>query len=262
VSDAPTPGTRTRRPAPPFRRATVVGTEAVTPRLTRVTIEGEELVGLPMPEPAGSVRLLLPEPGAFELPTWAGNNFVYADGRRPTLRTLTPVATDPERGRLALEVVQHEGGQAATWAATARAGDVAAISGPARGYLPPAAARGFLLGGDETAIPALVQLAAAVPEGVPADVLVEVPERAARRNLTDRRGITVHWIDGGAVPGTALAEAFEAREVGPGTHVWAGGEAAAMQRIRRHLYETLGVERARATARGYWKHGRSASNDG
>jgi NADPH-dependent ferric siderophore reductase len=35
-----------------------------------------------------------------------------------------------------------------------------------------------------------------------------------------------------------------------------------MQRIRRHLYETLGVERARATARGYWKHGRSASNDG
>jgi len=258
VTDAP----RTRRPAPPFRRATVVATEAVTPRLTRVTVEGEELVGLPMPEPAGSVRLLIPEPGTLELPTWAGNNFVYADGHRPTLRTLTPVATDPALGRLALEVVQHAGGQAATWAATARTGDAAAISGPARGYVPPADAAAFLLGGDETAIPALVQLAAAVPDGVPTDVLVEVPDRSARRDLTDRSGITVRWIDGGAVPGAALADAFVARRVTPGTHVWAGGEAAAMQRIRRHLYETLGIERARATARGYWKHGRSAGDDG
>ena len=262
MSDAPTPSPRTRRAAPPFRRATVVGTEAVTPRLIRVTIEGEALVGFPMPEPAGSVRLLLPEPDTFDLPTWAANNFVYADGRRPTLRTLTPVATDPALGRLALEVVQHTAGRAATWAAAARAGDAAAISGPARGYVPPATARGFLLGGDETAIPALIQLAAAVPDGVPTDVLVEVPDRAARRDVSHRRGVSVHWIDGGAVPGAALAEAFEARRVDDGTHVWAGGEAAAMQRIRRHLYETLGIERSRATARGYWKHGRSASNDG
>jgi NADPH-dependent ferric siderophore reductase len=258
VSDA----TRTRRPAPPFRRATVVAVEPLAVRLIRVTMEGEELVGFPMPEPAGSVRLLLPEPGYAELPTWAGNNFVYADGRRPTLRTLTPVGTDPARGRLALEVVRHEGGQAATWAATARAGDAAAISGPARGYVPPADAEGFLFGGDETAIPALVQLAAAVPEGVPAEVLVEIPDPAARRDLTDRHEITVRWIDGGAVPGAALADAFEARRVDPGTHVWAGGEAAAMQRIRRHLYETLGIDRARATARGYWKHGRSAGDAG
>ena len=51
---------RVRQPAPPFRRATVVAVTAVTPRLTRVTLRGEELVGFPMPEPAGSVRLLLP----------------------------------------------------------------------------------------------------------------------------------------------------------------------------------------------------------
>jgi NADPH-dependent ferric siderophore reductase len=235
----------------------------VTPRLTRVTLRGEELVGFPMPEPAGSVRLLLPEPDGLVIPTWARNNFVFADGSRPTLRTLTPVGTDPDRGELAVEIVRHGAGRASDWAEHVRPGDAGAISGPARGYVPSPDATRFLFGGDETAIPALVQLAAAVPAGIPADVLVEVPDHAARRPVTERGEVTVHWIDGsGTVPGAALADAFTAREVAAGTHVWAGGEAAAMQRIRRHLYETLAVERTRATARGYWKHGRSASTTG
>jgi NADPH-dependent ferric siderophore reductase len=263
MSDA----SRTRQPAPPFRRAEVVAVTAVTSRLTRVTLRGEELVGIPMPEPAGSVRLLLPErdseaehgPGGLEIPTWASNNFVYADGRRPTLRTLTPVDTDPDRGELALAIVRHGAGRAAAWAEQVRPGAAVAISGPARGYVPSRDAGRFLIGGDETAIPALIQLAAAIPAGIPAEVLVEVPDPDARTPITDREGIDVVWIDGATVPGAALADAFTARTVGPDTHVWAGGEAAAMQRIRRHLYETLGVDRARATARGYWKHGRSAS---
>jgi NADPH-dependent ferric siderophore reductase len=225
-----------------------------------VTLRGEELVGFPPPEPAGSVRLLLPEPDGLVMPTWVGNNFAFADGRRPTLRTLTPVGTDPARGELAVEIVRHGAGRASAWAGGVRPGDPAAISGPARGYVPAAAAGRFLFGGDETALPALVQLAAAVPAGVPAEILAEVPDPAARFTLTDRDGISVRWIDGSVgVPGAALADAFTQRPVAGDTHVWAGGEAAAMQRIRRHLYETLGVERARATARGYWKHGRSAS---
>jgi len=252
---------RVRQPAPPFRRATVVDVVAVTPRLTRVTLRGEELVDIPMPEPAGSVRLLLPEANGLVIPTWAGNNFVFDDGRRPTLRTLTPVGTDPARGELGVEVVRHGAGRASDWAEHARPGDPSAISGPARGYVPTADAARFLFGGDETALPALVQLAAAVPPGIPAEVLAEVPDPSARFPLTDRSDITVTWIDGSpGAPGVALADAFAARPVGADTHVWAGGEAAAMQRIRRHLYETLGVDRARATARGYWKYGRSASS--
>lgn len=252
---------RVRQPAPPFRRASVTAITELTPRLTRVTLQGDELVGIPMPEPAGSVRLLLARPSGLEIPTWASNNFVFADGTRPTLRTLTPVGTDPERGVLSVDVVRHGDGRASAWAAAARPGDPSAISGPARGYVPPADAGRFLFGGDETAIPALIQLAAAVPAGIPAEVLVEVPDAAARTPITDRADIDVRWIDGSATaPGAALADAFTGRAVDADTHVWAGGEAAAMQRIRRHLYETLGVERARATARGYWKHGRSAGS--
>ena len=39
------------------------------------------------------------------------------------------------------------------------------------------------------------------------------------------------------------------------------GEAAAVQRIRRHLFEDRGLTRAQATVRGYWKRGRAATDD-
>ena len=39
--------------------------------------------------------------------------------------------------------------------------------------------------------------------------------------------------------------------------VWAAGEAAAVQRIRRHLFEQRGLTRTQAVVRGYWKHGRA-----
>jgi NADPH-dependent ferric siderophore reductase len=43
--------------------------------------------------------------------------------------------------------------------------------------------------------------------------------------------------------------------------VWAAGEAAAVQRIRRHLFQDRQLPRAQATVRGYWKHGRSGGAD-
>jgi NADPH-dependent ferric siderophore reductase len=39
--------------------------------------------------------------------------------------------------------------------------------------------------------------------------------------------------------------------------VWVAGEAAAVQRIRRHLFAERGLTRAQAVVRGYWKQGRS-----
>lgn len=41
--------------------------------------------------------------------------------------------------------------------------------------------------------------------------------------------------------------------------VWAAGEAAAVQRLRTHLFEDRGRSRSSVTARGYWKRGRAAT---
>ncbi len=45
-----------------------------------------------------------------------------------------------------------------------------------------------------------------------------------------------------------------------GSRLWAAGEAAAMQRIRRHLFEERGWPRGAAVVRGYWKYGRAGGD--
>ncbi|MCX7621977.1 MAG: siderophore-interacting protein, partial [Acidimicrobiales bacterium] len=125
-------GPRRRKAPPPFRRCEVVATKARSPRLRRLTLGGAELVGFAVNEPAASVRVLIPSPGSDELvlPTWTGNEFLFADGRRPVIRTLTPLRADAKQGELDIEVVLHGDGPLARWAANAAIGATAAVSGP------------------------------------------------------------------------------------------------------------------------------------
>ena len=91
---------------------------------------------------------------------------------------------------------------------------------------------------------------------------IEIAVPWAQAVLPDRLGATVNWreLDAGAVPGAALVAAVRDADLGPDTRIWVAGEAAAVQRVRRHLFEERGVSRERATVRGYWKHGRSAGS--
>jgi NADPH-dependent ferric siderophore reductase len=259
------PTARIRREPPAFRRVAVAGVTALTPRLIRVTVGGPELDGLVIEQPAASVRLLLPSPGTRELvmPTWNGNEFLLPDGSRPTIRTLTPLRLDPAVPELDLEIVVHEGGAASAWAQAAQPGDEAAVSGPGRGYPIDADATGFLLGGDESAIPAITQLLEVLPGDKPVHVVIEVADPAARLELPKHPGATIEWHDrpDGAPPGEALVVALTGIDFAPGTRVWAAGEAAAMQRIRRHLLDERNIARSETWIRGYWKSGRAGDAD-
>lgn len=227
----------------------------------RVTLAGPELEGFSVEQPASSVRLLLPRPATCELemPRWNGNEFLLPDGQRPVIRTFTPRHADPVAFELDLEIVIHGGGGASGWAERATLGEPAAISGPGRGYTVDAAAPAFLLAGDETAIPAISQLLEALPADGPVQVHFEVADPSARLEMPGHPGATVEWHDllVGSPPGDALAAAVMGSDLVPGTRAWVAGEAAAMQRIRRHLFEDRGLPRAQASVRGYWKHGRA-----
>lgn len=264
TTDEPAPATRLRREPPRFRVVSVRDHEPITPRLVRVTLAGPELAGFALDLPAASVRLLLPRTGDddLEIPTWNGNEFLLADGTRPVLRTMTPVAFDPVALALDLEMVVHGHGPASSWAASVAPGRPAAISGPGRGYAVAEGATGFVLAGDESALPAITQLVAALPSGVPAQLLIEIGDPSARRALPARADTSVTWLDlaPGAAPGAALVAAVQQLTVLPGTQVWAAGEAAAMQRIRRHLFDEQGLARTDATVRGYWKVGRGGES--
>jgi NADPH-dependent ferric siderophore reductase len=256
---------RVRREPPVFRRVVVRRVAPTSPRLVRVTLAGPELAGFSVDLPGASVRLLLPSPGAPELvvPTWRGNEFLLPDGQRPIIRTLTPLQVVPDSLELDVAIVRHGNGPASEWAATAAPGDVVAISGPGRGYSIAEEAPAFLLVGDESALPAISQLLAALPPATPLQLHVEVADPAGRISLSRSGPTTLDWHDlaPGAAAGATLVAAVREADIIAGTQIWAAGEAAAMQRIRRHLFEDRGLTRAQATVRGYWKVGRGGDAD-
>ncbi len=250
-----------RREPPAFRQVEVRRTEALTPRLLRVTLTGPELAGFAVQEPAASVRLLLPPPGETELtmPAWNGNEFLLPDGQRATIRTLTPRGVDSATGDLDVDVVIHDGGTLSAWAGAARPGDAAAVSGPGRGYAIEPDVATFVLAGDETAIPAMSQLLETLPVSPRVQVLVEVADPVASHELPGRDA-DIEWFvqPNGAPPGEALVTAVRDAQIDADARVWVAGEAAAVQRIRRHLFDERGITRAQSVVRGYWKHGRAA----
>jgi NADPH-dependent ferric siderophore reductase len=256
---------RVRREPPTFRQIAVLRVEPLGPRMTRVTVGGPDLAGLTVGEPAASVRLLLPSSGNAELvmPTWNGNEFLLPDRRRPAIRTFTPRRVDAADLELDLEIVVHGGGVASMWAARAEPGHRAALSGPGRGYTINRDAPAFLLGGDETAIPAISQLLESLPAEASVQVHIEVAQPDARLALPAHPNASVLWCDlpAGSPPGDALVAAVRGAELVPDARVWVAGEAAAVQRIRRYLFEERGMPRAQTSVRGYWKHGRSGDTD-
>lgn len=244
-----------RREPPRFRRLALLAKERLGPRMIRVTLGGDELDGFVIEDPAASVRLLLPSPGSGELvmPVWNGNEFLMADGSRPTIRTFTPRnLTDVG---LDLDIVIHDGGATSGWATTAVAGDPAAISGPGRGYDVDKSAAGFLLAGDETAIPAIAQLLETIPEAKRVEVHLEVRADFGRVDLPKRTHSTVVWHDlpNDAAIGSELLAAIRRADLLHDIPIWCAGEAAAMHGIRTYLFKELGVPRSQATVRGYWK---------
>lgn len=252
---------RTRRQPPRFRAVEVLGVERLSLRMVRVRLGGPDLTGFSVDQPAASVRLLLPSLPAqeLEIPRWNGNEFLLADGRRPALRTFTPARLDTDERELDLDIVTHGHGVASEWAEATSTGDRAAVSGPGRGYIVDQQAPAFLLAGDETALPAIGQLLEALPADRPVQVHVEITHAGARLPLPDHPAAMIGWhhLENGAPPGDALVAAVRSAELIPDSRVWAAGEAAAMQRIRKYLLEDLGLPRSRMTVRGYWKHGRA-----
>jgi NADPH-dependent ferric siderophore reductase len=240
----------------------VTRVERLTERMMRVRFSGASLADLNV-QPAASVRLLLPETGSAvpTAPVWNGNEFLLPDGSRPAIRTFTPRRIHPVTGELDLEIVLHSGGVASRWARTVQSGGRAALSGPGRGYEIDEAASGFVLAGDETALPAIGRILEVLPAAASVLVYVEVAHPDARQMLPAHPQARIEWVDLPVErqPGEALFSAVGSAEIPPAARVWCAGEAASMQRLRRYFFGELGIPRANATVRGYWKHGRHGS---
>ena len=249
VSEPPSPASRSRRPPPDLRPVVVVRVADRTPRLRRLTLGGPALVGFPAAAPAASVRLLPPTDGVVELPTWNGNEWRFADGTRPPIRTLTPVriATDPPGDpEVDVDVVLHGAGPLSSWAASVQPGAPAALAGVGQGYELDPEATHLVLAGDESALPAIEQLLGTVPDHVTIQVVVELAAPDGRLELPAHPGASVVWCED-------LVPAVLALELPDDARVWAAGNAAEVQRLRKHLFDQRGLPRTHCVIRGYWK---------
>ncbi|TYP89534.1 siderophore-interacting protein [Blastococcus xanthinilyticus] len=245
---------------------TVVGVTDVTPSVRRVTLRGTaEAVAAAGP----TVNLLVPRVDDAA-PHWPqvqrDGRIVWPQGSHGVaLRSYTARRQDPGAGEIDIDFVLHGDGPAASWAAAARPGALLAVAGAAS--LAERPARWVLLAGDETALPAISRLLAALAPDTSGIALLEVAGPEEEQPLTAPPGVAVRWLHRGATaPGetTLLADAVAAldRPEGEDVFAWVGAESAAVRTIRADLRGRWGLGRAQHHAIGYWRRGRAMAPAG
>ena len=233
-----------------------------------MTVSGPELVGFASLGPTDHLKLYLPDPATGEhvVPDLRGGALRSLARRPPTVRDYTPRAYRPgtDGGELDIDFVLHDnGGPAASWAAGVQPGAPVAFGGPKGSRLVPDDISSVVVGGDETALPALARWLELLPLGVQVTVLAEVANAADEVYLAGvRSDAEIHWLHrDGRSPGTTmlLDEALRALPVpAPGTRVWFGAEAGSLIGVRRYLRRALGLTAAVAEVSGYWCAGVAA----
>ena len=239
-----------------------------TPRMVRITVGGEQMNGFQTRGAAEHIRVYLPdsETGELVLPVEGreGNAFPQ-DGKRPPSRAYTPLRWNPDRLEMDIEFALHGDGPGASWAASVKEGDLAVISGRAGGaYFPDVSADWYVIGGDETALPAIGTLLELLPSTMRAYVLAEVRDASEEQRLCSAADLCVRWLYHveGQLPGSALADAVKGFELPRGAgRIWVSCEASIMREIRRHCIEVRGLDRSMVRTQGYWKAGASNHPD-
>lgn len=238
------------------RRAEVVGFEDVTPRMRRVRLAGD-LHDLPAVGPTDHAKIFFPDAPGGEPPEPQLSNrglLTPPAGAPRPYREYTIRRHDPVAGTVDLDIVRHGAGLAGRWVEDPRG--ALWLLGP-RTSAVVAPRDWYLLGGDETALPALARWLGQMPAGVPVTVVVEVADAAEEPYLDVPSGVDVRWCHrDGAGPGTTtlLDDALASFVPPPGEgFAWMGAEAGALRPVRRRLRSVLPA--TAVDLDGYWRRG-------
>lgn len=232
-------------------------------RMVRVTLGGEDLEGFTCAAPADHVRLFFPrdreDRPAMPTVNEEGHLERPSAGRRPIHRDYTIRRYNSEAAELDIDFVIHGAGPASSWAEQARPGQVLGVLGPRGSKLVPYAFDWYLLGGDETALPAIGRWLEHLPPGARTIVIVEVADAREEQELATTADADITWLHrDDAAAGTTGMLARAMRELQPldgDFFTWVAGEAGSIQPVRRYLRDELGVRPDWIDVDGYWKRG-------
>jgi len=256
--------------------------ERIGASFVRMTLTGDDLADCSPTLLDQRVKLLL----GGDLAAMTASADWYAtwrslpDDQRPALRTYTLSAVRPEHHEVDIDVVIHEpaSGPALAFAANAPLGsELVLVAGDrtAEGHdevgvaWHPGQAREVLVVGDETALPAITNIARELDDDITGRIVVEVPTPADRRSLGEPDGVEVVWCaraDGEDVwkglpfRRSGIADESDPDELlwdeGPGAdrYAWVAGEAGWVRQIRLAALNH-GFDKGACSFMGYWKQG-------
>lgn len=231
----------TQLPAASTYLLTVADTTDVGPRMRRVRLGGEALTEF-RPLPGQDVVLHLTDERGSGV------------RRRYTVRNL-----DRSRRTFDLDFVLHGHGPGALWGEQVRAGEPIEVFGP-RGKVVLSDAGWQLFAGDESALPAIAEMAQALPASATVVALVEVQDAADEQPVAAAGKLDLRWLHRDPAPaGTTqlLDDAVAALEVPDADrHAYLFGESRTVRRLRDALSQR-GMRPDEISAKGYWNLGRA-----
>lgn len=221
--------------------AIVTTSEILSPNLHRLTLAVEGL-DIDPDRPAQWVKLHVPD-----------GRCGFQRGRAYTIRSA-------KGDHIVLDIVRHAGGVCSDWAEVSRPGDRVVLTGPRPGVKRGGRYRHLLLGGDETALPAIAGMLEHLPPETAATAYIEIPDAADRQPLALPDNACLTWLARGARPaGHALATALMRMPVdGPDCGVWIAAERGVAVALHQHFAARLGEDNV--VAAGYWRRPVTASS--
>lgn len=235
-------------PQAPVRRrvsstvATVSSVHQLTPRMTRIRLSGDSLLGVGAVS-GQTVKIYVPDLISSHP---VSRDYTVRDYR-------DNAAAGPS---LDIDFVLHGDGPAADWARRAQPGDALEFVGPSGRYRPDPQADWHVFAGDETALPAIQAYVAMLPANASVVLYIEVADAAEEQPMPGVASPVVHWLHRDRRPpgeSTLLDDAVRAAQLPSGQgRIWLAGHTPTVRRIRAYLLDEHGVDRRVLYVKGFW----------
>lgn len=249
-----------------FRSLEVLRVERLTSHMQRIVFGGDELRGFVSSAPDDHVKLFFPNSAGRIVRPVAGPNgpILPAGGDASPMRDYTPRQYDPQRQELTIDFVLHGDGPASEWARRAQTGQRLGAGGPRGSVVIADDFDGYVLVGDETALPAIGRWLQEMPACSRVEVLIEIPDASDRQPLPSAAQVNIRWLErngASAQHSTLLEQALQELSPPAGeVFYWIATESRRVRGMRMWLGEQRHVPKDWMKAKGYWKAG--AEDDG
>ena len=247
---------------PKLRLLTVRAVRQLTPHMIRISFSGDfsdfKTLGFD-----DHIKLFFPDPDTGVLTLPEANRLPADSGAKPIGRHYTPRAFDGAAGELSIDFALHTAGPATAWAMAARPGDTVHLGGPRGSMLIPDAFDGYVLIGDDTALPAIARRLEELPLGTPAFAVIEVDGPADEIVFNTLADLTLHWVHRSArrAPKT-LNDAIRGLFLPQNdVHTWIACEGEQARLVREQLIADHGANPAWLKASAYWRRGEAGAHE-